>query len=358
MENIQLLQVLSEAFGPSGFEEAVVSLLAENLAGHSYSTDAMHNLYIEKRSQDKKKPLLLLDAHSDEVGFMVQSILANGQINLVPLGGIAPGSFSAHSLLIRNKQGKLHRGIVVSKPVHFLSGSEKSGTDGDMLQVDVGASSRQEVTEAFAISLGDPAVPEVKFSYIPESDVCLGKAFDNRVGCDALVEVMKSLAPLGELGVDVAGVVSAQEEVGTRGAMVSARKIKPDLAIVLEGTPADDSFLAADMAQGALHKGVQIRYRDAGYIANPIFNQLACETAKAQGIAFQEAVRQGGGTNARQISLADKAIPTLTLGVPVRYVHTHHGFCSPKDVKAMIDLTLALIKVLDQATVDQILGKK
>ncbi len=359
MTDLKLLEELSNAFGPSGFEEEAVKIVGQYCEGLIIENDAMNNLYIHGRHNAPGRPMVMLDAHSDEVGFMVQSIHENGQLGIIALGGFVPTNIPAHTVLVRTSSGKLCKGITASKPVHFLSAAERANAaiDIDTITIDVGASSRKEAMELFGIRIGDPVVPEATFEYIKETGVCFGKAFDDRVGCACVAQIMKNLGAGKECKVNVTGVISSQEEVGLRGAAVSALKVQPDIAIVFEGTPADDSFSGGGMAQGAMHKGVQVRHADSTYLANPVFTRIVGELAEKHSIPVQFAVRRGGGTNAAKISLAGKAVPTLILGVPVRYVHTHYNYCSVADIDAAIKLGTELLQVLDQQMVDTILKK-
>uniref|UniRef100_UPI00260746A3 M20/M25/M40 family metallo-hydrolase n=1 Tax=Fusobacterium sp. TaxID=68766 RepID=UPI00260746A3 len=196
--------------------------------------------------------------------------------------------------------------------------------------------------------VGAPVVPDVQCEYIEERKLFLGKAFDNRIGCSLVVEAMKNLKSLGEISIDVAGVLSSQEEVGTRGAVISSQKTLPDLAIVLEAPPADDTFRNKYTSQGGINRGVQIRHIDPTMIANPRFVKFIKETAKKYGIKYQETVRESGGTNAGKIHLENLGIPTVVLGVPVRYAHSHHGFLSLNDYEEALKLVEALLKDLNE----------
>ena len=133
-----------------------------------------------------------------------------------------------------------------------------------------------------------------------------------------------------------------------RGAAVTAQIVKPDLAIVFEGSPSDDFYFSASQTQGRMKGGVQIRRMDKSYISNPAFIEYAMELADKYGIPYQEAVRRGGSTNAGRISLTGKAVPVLVLGVPSRYVHTHYNFCSRKDLEAASALAAQVIRNLDE----------
>ena len=216
------------------------------------------------------------------------------------------------------------------------------------MPISPGSVSREEVTDVFGVSIGDPMVPDVTFSYDEEHDLCFGKAFDNRAGCACIIDTMNQLyEDRDRLAVNVVGAFAAQEEVGMRGATVTSQVVKPDLAIVFEGSPSDDFYFSAAETQGRMRGGVQIRLMDKSYISNPLFIQYAEEVAKKYGIRYQETVRRGSNTNSGKISLTGKAVPVLVLGVPSRYVHTHYNFCAGADLAAAADLAAEVIRGLD-----------
>ena len=306
------------------------------------------------------RPVVQLDAHLDECGFMVQCIHDNGCLGILMLGGFHLTSLPAHTVIIKTRAGKKIRGIIMSKPVHFMNDKERASLELciENLYVDIGAASRREVEEDFGVSIGDPMVPEVSFSYDGEHGLCFGKAFDNRAGCACIVDTMNKIYDgRNELAVDVVGAFAAQEEVGTRGATVTAQQVQPDLAIVFEGSPADDFYFRAGIAQGCLRSGVQIRHMDNSYISNVEFIRFAQETGDKLGIKYQDAVRRGGSTNAGKISLTGKAVPVLVLGIPSRYVHSHYNFCAEEDVDATVRMAVEVIRGLDEERIARILRK-
>ena len=148
------------------------------------------------------------------------------------------------------------------------------------------------------------------------------------------------------LPVEPVGAFASQEEVGERGAMVTSVKVKPDFAVVFEGTPADDYYFRGEstLIQGGLRKGVQIRHFDRSTISNPRFIQYAADIAEEKGIRYQCAVRRGGGTNAGIITTKTKDVPTLVLGVPCRYVHTSNNFMAAEDIDAAVDLAVQTMR--------------
>lgn len=369
MADLKMVEDLTNAFGPSGFEEEVVQAIKSH-SGHLFlEHDAMHNVYAYmdgesrekcRKKEQREKPILMLDAHSDEVGFMVQNIEDNGLLDIICLGGIHNTNIPAHSVIVKNGEGKKIKGITTSKPVHFLTAAERADNSLNIedIRIDVGASSRREVMEEYGIAVGDPVMPDVSFSYDPEHGICYGKAFDNRLGCVSILETMKALkAEADNLAVQVVGGFAAQEEVGTRGAQVTSQQIFPDLAIVFEGSPADDFYFSPGIAQCSLKAGTQIRHMDASYVSNPEFIRLAHEIGEQCNIKYQDAVRRGGSTNAGKISLTGKAVPVLVLGIPSRYVHTHYNFCAAEDIDATVRMAVEVIKSLDKDRIDRIMRR-
>lgn len=356
--NMKMIGELTDAFGPSGFEEEVCKVVKKYTGEFDVSNDAMCNIYMKNKNFSGKKPVLMLDAHLDECGFMVQSILENGLLSIVMLGGFHLTSLPAHSVIIKNGAGERIKGIITSKPVHFLKAKEKAdcSLDIETIYVDVGASSKEEVERDYGIRPGDPMMPDVIFEYDEKHRICFGKAFDNRMGCACIIETMKELLE-DELAVDVVGAFAAQEEVGIRGALVTTRTVKPDLAIVFEGSPADDYYYRETLSQGALKKGTQIRHLDNSYVSNKEFIRLAHQIGDEKGIKYQDAVRRGGSTNAGRISIEEKAVPVLVLGIPSRYVHSHYNFCAKEDIEATVKMAVEVIRSLDDNKIRKVLRK-
>jgi putative aminopeptidase FrvX len=292
--------------------------------------------------------VLLLDAHSDEVGFMVKAIRPNGTLDFIPLGGWVPANVSAHRVLIRNTDGAWIPGIVASRPPHYVSEAEKKAPpDLASMVIDVGAGSDREIREEYKIPVAAPVVPDVHFEYNEQRDTMMGKAFDNRLGCAAIIAVLDALKDK-KPGVSISGAFAAQEEVGLRGATVTARLVKPDIAISFEGCPADDTVVDPYAVQTALKKGPMLRHIDLRMITNPRFQAFALSLAREKNIPVQEAVRSGGSTNGGVIHLSGKAVPVIVIGVPVRYAHTHYGISSYADFENTVTLACELICRLNE----------
>ena len=356
MKDLELIRELSNANGAPGFENEVLKkIMSNNETVFNYEKDSTQNLYLYLKDNYKQdEPSILLDAHSDEVAFMVQSIKKNGMIKVLPLGNVVPNNATAQKMRILTNSGLYVKGIVASKPIHFMKADEiDKNITVDDLMVDVGASSRDEVMNDYQIEVGAPVVPDVEFEYFEEHDIMMGKAFDNRLGCACVVETMKKIADQ-KMNFNVVGGIAAQEEVGTRGAKVTSNRVKPKIAIVFEGTPADDNFKEEDEAQSVLKRGPQIRIRDRSMISNPALVSFAKNVAKDLDIPVQLAVRKGGGTNGGEIHLSNLGVPTIVLGVPVRYVHTSNGISTLTDFRNCVNLAVGIIKEFNNKGLDSL----
>lgn len=346
-DQIRMIADLSDAFGAPGFEDEVIEKVrgyAEGLG--EIREDHMRNLYIHRSGNTGDRPVVQLDGHSDEVAFMVQAIKPNGMLRFVALGGWVPANVAAHRVWVLSDCGKWLPGIIASNPPHFMSEAERKAPPAlESMVIDLGVTSREE-TLALGISIGAPVVPDVTFEYWEEQGLLQGKAFDNRLGCCAVIEALRRLQH-EDLAVDLVGTISAQEEVGCRGAEVTAQVVEPDVAIVFEGCPADDTFTEGYMIQTALKKGPMLRHVDKRMITNPRFQKLALQTAKECGIPTQTAVRTGGGTDGAPIHLAEKAVPCIVMGIPVRYAHTHYCLSALSDFEHSVQLAVEIIRKLN-----------
>ena len=332
-----MIAAISNANGTSGFEDEVVAVIRPYAEGLGEITeDHMRNLYIRRKENNGKRPVVQLDAHSDEVGFMVQAICPNGTLRIIQIGGWVNNNIPAHKVWVRNKFGKYIPGLTASKPPHFMTEQErKAPLEMKDITVDVGAVSRE------------PVVPDVTFSYSETTDLMVGKSFDCRLGCAAILKTMHTLAGQ-ELNVDIVGACAAQEEVGVRGATVTSQVIKPDVAIVFEGCPADDTCVEPYMVQTAIKHGPMLRHIDARMITNPRYQRYALGLAEELGIPVQDAVRSAGSTNGAAIHLTEKAVPVIVIGVPVRYAHTHYGISAYADFDNAVKLACEILKRLDE----------
>ncbi|MEA5107976.1 putative aminopeptidase YsdC [bioreactor metagenome] len=349
---IQSIKRISDANGISGFEDEVLHVIRAEGAGlGTFEEDRIRNLYLYRHENKAGRPIVQLNAHTDEVGFMVKAIRPDGMIEFITIGGWIPTNVPAHMVRILNKDGVYVPAVVASKPPHFMSEAEKKAPlEITNLVLDVGASSSEEVIKEYRIGIAAPVVPEVSCTFDEKHGLFIGKAFDCRIGCASTLATLKELQGM-DLKVNLVGDFSSQEEVGTRGSIVSANTIKADLAIVFEGCPADDTVVPSYQAQTCLKKGPMLRHIDSRMITNPRFQRYALNLAQELGIPVQEAVRSAGATNGAPIHLAHDGIPAIVIGVPVRYAHTHYGISTLFDVEQAVRLAKEILLRMDSKTI-------
>lgn len=345
-QEIKMLKAFSDANSTSGFEGEFVKLFTDTVKDIAdVKVDGMLNVYAAKKENQAGRPIIQLDAHSDAVGFITQAVRPNGMIKFVPLGGWVKYNIPALRVKIRNRDGEYVPGVVATKPPHFMTEEERDNVpEVEDMSVDVGSSSREETINDYKIDTGCPIFVDVKCEYNEKTGLFFGKDFDDRFGAAAMADVLDNLN--GEkTDFNVVAALSSQEEVGLRGAYVTARSIKPDLGIVLESCPADDTFTPKWLSQTGLKRGPMLRDMDTSFLPNPKFQQYACELADKNNIPYTRSVRTGGGQDGAAIYYENGA-PTIVIGIPVRYEHSAYCFSAYQDFKASVDLTCAIIRDL------------
>lgn len=350
---LSLLEELTEAHSVSGHEDEVRAIFIDELSDIGpLATDKAGSVICALRNEG---PRVLIAGHMDEVGFMVQNITLDGFIQFVTIGGWWNQVLLGQRIQIRTRKGDKITGVICSKPVHFLPPSLRDNpVPVEQMFIDVGATSGREAKDDFGIALGDPIAPISKFTEMARSNFFMAKALDNRVGMACVIQAALSLSKT-EHANELVFAGSVQEEVGLRGAKTLANFVKPDVAIVLEGPPADDTpgFNILD-SQGKLGGGVQIRLFDPSAIGNPRLAELAISTAEKCNIPYQVTVRRSGGTDAGALHQSNQGIPCVVLGVPARYIHSHNAIIDIDDYLAMVELTIALAEALDECTVESL----
>ena len=346
-EQKELLKTLTTLNGAPGFETPVARELEKRLKGHgNVSHDRLGSILVEKIGK-VGGPRIMLAAHMDEVAFMVKAIHDSGLIKFVPLGGWWPHVLPSQRVKIATPKGEI-QGIIGAIPPHHLSPADREKVMSiKSMVIDVGAENGKAARE-MGIDLGQPIIPLVQFGEMSNPSVVSAKALDDRVGCALLVEVMKNLKKHPNV---VIGAGTVQEEVGIRGARTAATMVNPDVAIILEGPPADDLPGAADFIQCAMGKGPQIRAFDPTMITNPGLVELFRRTAISLKIPYQMAVRDAGGTDAAAIHVHARGVPSMVIGVPVRYAHSHLGLMNMYDFDHAARLVTAVVMALDEKTV-------
>lgn len=347
MKDIELIEKLCQARGASGFEDEVVAIAREYCKDFAvFEEDSMRNLYIYPSYNKGGRPYIMLDAHSDEVGFMIQGIKPDGTLRFIPIGGWNEKCLPSSKVQVYTERGYIS-GIITAVPPHLMTAEQRNApVSYSTLTIDVGATSAEEAVN-MGVEVGAPAVPLSPFEYDEERGILQGKAFDDRLGVASMLIVLKKLCN-EKPGMDVIGIVSSQEEVGERGITAVMGRVKPSAVICFEGCPADDTTAPAYMIQDALKGGVMLRHMDATVICTPRFTAFARKVAQSAGVKVQMAVRSGGGNNGAYIISSNGGTPVIVSGIPVRYIHTFNCIACYEDIDSNIRLGTALCRELTE----------
>lgn len=330
-----LLRELSEIAGVSGDESRVREFIWEAVKDYvdGGRVDAMGNL-ITWKGKDKPGPRLMVAAHMDEIGFMITHIEENGLLRFDKVGGIDDRVLPAKAVRI-GKDGVA--GVIGMKPIHLLSPAERRRPiTYDQLYIDIGAASKEEAQRH--VKLGDYAVFATPFAEFGDG-LLQGKAFDDRVGCSLLIDLVKEDVPYPFFA-----VFTVQEEIGLRGARIAAYDIEPDLAIALEGTTCADIPETEEHGQATtLGAGPAITFMDRATIpSRPLVDGLV-ETAESNDIPWQWRRTTFGGTDAGSIHLTRAGVPAATVSVPCRYIHSPCAYMSRRDYDNALRLLKAFL---------------
>ena len=334
------LEKLSNASGVVGREEEVRNLMAKLMKPHADKVyvDKLENVIAVKKGR-KNAPKVMLAAHMDEIGLMVKTVNKEGFLQFAKMGGIDDRILLAQKVIIQSSKGSIH-GIIGSKPPHIQKEEErKKIVTFDELFIDIGAESKEDVAK-MGVRVGDPVVFDEKFVSIGK-DVVMGKAFDNRIGCAVMVETLKLLK---EKECSIFAVGTVQEEVGLRGAATAAFGVDPDVGIALDVTVAGDVPGVREFDTTVkMGKGPALTVADSGLITHPKVLRLLLDTAEENKIAYQLETGVMGSTDAARISMTRQGVPSGTVSVPARYIHSPIGMISLKDAEDSAKLTAAAI---------------
>ncbi len=338
--DVNLLKKLCEEYGASGHEERVRDLIISEVKDYcdEVKIDNIGNLICRIGSG---KPVYMFDAHMDEIGFVVKYIDEHGFIYFVPVGGFWPPTVINQRVVILGE--KMVTGIIGSKPPHIMDEEEmKRPLKLKDFFIDVGASSREEV-EKMGIRVGDPIVWKSTFEEIGDNFV--SKSLDNRIGVLVLIEMIKSLKNFNGTAYFV---FSVQEEVGLKGARVAAYNISPDISISVDtglagGSPAvQEKEAPPKLGAGPIITHVEAAGR--GLVASPYVNRWLIDIARNNEIPYQIDVTDGGVTDAAIIYITGRGIPSASVGIPSRYIHSPNEMINRKDVENTIKLLVRAVE--------------
>jgi endoglucanase len=334
----EILGTLSDTMATSGDEIEMRRTLRPYLEGNvdEMRVDSMGNLLTVKKGIGKVPLKVLITAHMDEVGLMVVDHGKSGQLHVRSIGGLDPRLLPGLDVRVGEEQIP---GVIGLQAIHRAKENAHKVTPLEKLTVDIGAQSDDEAKGLAPIGTRVMFATETH----PLGDLIAGKAFDDRAGCTTLVGLLQA-APYP---FDLHGVFTVQEEVGLRGARVAAYTVDPDVAFALEGTIADDLPKEEDVSPTSeIGKGPVITVMDRSYISDRRLLRYAVRLAEELEIPYQFKQPGVGGTDSGAIHLSRGGVPTLTVAVPCRYIHSPTALLHPKDLERTVTLMEALLRRL------------
>jgi endoglucanase len=329
--------------GAPGFEKKVRDLVLKEIESlvDEVEIDNMGNVYAIKRGTENKR--VMVGAHMDEIGFIVTHIDDNGFIRFHTLGGFDPKTLTAQRVIVHGREDVI--GVMASKPIHVMSPEERNKVAKikDYF-IDTGLSGTEIKN---LISVGDPITREREF--IEMGNCVNGKSLDNRLAVFILIETLRKLKGK-TIPFDLYGVFTVQEEVGIRGANVSALRINPDFGFGLDTTIAFDlPGAAAHEMITKLGEGTAIKIMDASTICDYRMVDYMKKTADKHNIKWQPEILTAGGTDTAGIQrMTEGGSIAGAVSIPTRHLHQVIEMANKDDIQGSIDLLTACISDLEQ----------
>ncbi len=343
----ELLKQLTEIPGVSGDEKEVRKAIKDLIEPHvdEWYVDAMGNLIALKKGTGESDLRVMLDAHMDEVGFLITDVMADGTFKFSTVGGFDERILQGKVLQVGPKK---ITGVIGGKPVHLSSAAERRKTvPTSQLRIDIGAAGKDSARGK--VQVGQYATFDSEYTELDE--VAIGKAFDDRAGCAIIIELLK-----GEpFPFDVYASFTVQEEVGLRGAHAAAANIKPDVAFVLDCTPSYDLPNKEDVSTNvALGHGPAIYVMDRATIQDPRLVSYLMRTAEENDLRFQLRKPGGGGTNTASVQRSGPGVVSATVSLPGRYMHGPNSMINLNDYDQMIQLLDAALRNFNRDIIDRV----
>jgi endoglucanase len=330
-----LLEKLSNAHGISGREGSIQDIVRQEIAPlvDEVKTDSFGNLIAIKKGE---RPSIMIEAHMDEIGLMVKFVDDKGFLRFVKIGGWFDPTLLNQRVIVHSLKGPIV-GVLGSKPVHVMKEEErKKPPESKDMFVDIGVNSKKEA-EDLGVVPGVPVTIDRDFKTL-QGDKVTGKAFDNRAGLVAMIEALRRT----KTKCTIYAVGTVQEEVGLKGAKVSAYGLDPDIAIASDVTiPGDHPGIEIKDAPVEMEKGPVITVADAsgrGILVSPLVLTWMMDTARQFNIPHQLEVSEGGTTDGTAIHLVRDGIPTGVISIATRYIHSPVEVLSLKDVEGSAEL--------------------
>lgn len=346
-KGIELLEKLCQAFGPTSCEYEVADVICRELEGKydEHITDFIGDHIFKIKGKSGKK--LMLSAHMDEVGFMISHVDEHGYLYFQPVGGFDVKVLCGRKLFVGDYGKEKISGLISSKAIHEQSAEERGkATPINKMYIDIGATSKEDAEKY--VEIGDYAVFDSDFVRFGDGMI-KGKAIDDRLGCAILCDIINyihenKITP----DFDLYFCFTVREEVGRSGAVITANRIQPDMALVLESTAVADIAGTPEHKRVAeTGKGPAVSVMDYGTAYLPEMTSFAMELGKKHGIPCQLKKYVSGGNDAGHIHKASGGVKTIAVSCPTRYIHSASCVINEKDYDSMFELAklTALCKV-------------
>lgn len=331
---LKLLEKLCNAIGISGDEEEVRKIVLEEVKPYAdeVKVDALGNVLATKRGSGKKRVRVMLDAHMDEVGFMIVADESEGIYRFDMVGGIDVRHLVGKQVLVGRERTP---GVIGGKPVHLMDEDEaRRKVPLDAMRIDLGLNGKAKI--------GDRAGFATKFKRVGPS--IMAKSIDDRIGVATLIELLKH----SPSNIDLCATFAVQEEIGLRGAKVAAQYFNPDMAIAIDSTPANDLPMH-DGSENITYNtklgfGPAIYIADSSTLHDPRLVRFISDIGNAENIPYQFRQPGGGGNDSAAIQRALAGIPTVSVSIPHRYTHSPISVSRVDDWKNTIALLHAALK--------------
>jgi putative aminopeptidase FrvX len=349
---VQLLKDLTDVPGPPGYEDPVRKLMVEHMKpmADRVTYDGLGSVIAQ---QGNTGPRIMLDAHMDELGGMVKRVRPDGFVSIQMLGYWLDQALPDQRWVIIGSKGPVPA-VSDLWDAHIAPHDPPRAGGPREVYLDVGARNPAEV-EALGISLGDPVAPVTDFQVLANNRY-VAKAWDDRVGCAVMLEVMQRLANTSHPNqVFYAATVQEEGSIEMRGAQTSARIINPDIGFSLEvGIANDVPGIGPEAGQEVLGGGPGMMLYTFSELPNRKLVAFVKQVAAEQHIPLQFDFVQGFGDDAGAIKLNNIGVPVTTVLVPARSTHAHNGIIDRADFDRTVDLMVALIQRLDGASVAKV----
>lgn len=330
-----MLKKLTEAFGPSGYEDEVRNIIRNEMIKicDDVYEDSIGNLICYQKGQQIDNKSIMLTAHIDEVGFIISYVNNDGYLKFQTVGGIDPNVLISKKIVIGDNR---ICGVIGTKPIH----QNKSGNDKikiSDLYIDIGAKTKEDALKS--VNIGDYACFDSKYIEFGDGYV-KAKALDDRVGCLAMINIAKKRPKA-----DIYYVFAVQEEVGHRGAIITSKKINSAFAIILEGTTCSD-VPGTDKFGFSTHigKGAALSIRDGGCYSDAELTQDIFNFANEMKIKCQYKQTTLGANDAAAVQISNGGVRVAAVSVPCRYIHSQSNVAKLSDIKSMEEIIFYYIE--------------